>query len=148
MENGFASERHHPVRCPVMTVVQLRDVCGVRSGDTGEISDLTLFADDAETYDALLEALTVERVRAHFGGFVSGPIERHEARDVWGLRFVVQGALGGGPRALRSDNLGKTLGAALLRLEVDLPDDVIARSARRDGRAPLRGVKRGGRPAD
>ena len=28
---------------------QLRDVCGVRSGDKGDISDITLFADDKPT---------------------------------------------------------------------------------------------------
>ena len=33
--------------------VALRDVCGVRSGDKGDMSDLTLFADDRATYDAL-----------------------------------------------------------------------------------------------
>ena len=36
----------------------------------------------------------------------------------------MQGALGGGgPRSLRADNLGKTLGGALVRLEIDVPDD-------------------------
>ena len=40
----------------------------------------------------------------------------------------MQGALGGGgPRALRSDNLGKTLGGALVRLEIDVPDAIAAR---------------------
>jgi hypothetical protein len=132
-----------------MTVVQLRDICGVRSGDKGDISDLTLFADDEDTYQAVLSAVTIERVRAHFGGFVAGPIERFEAHNVWAVKFVMQGALGGGgPRSLRSDNLGKTLGAALLRLEVDLPDDVIARSVRRGRRAPLPGVKRAGGSPD
>jgi hypothetical protein len=121
-----------------MTAVQLRDICGVRSGDKGDISDLTLFADDDETYQALLAAVTVDRVRIHFGSFVSGPIERFEAPNVRAVKFVMQGALGGGgPRSLRSDNLGKTLGAALLRLEVDLPDDIIGRSVRRGRRAPL-----------
>jgi len=37
-----------------MSVVPLREVCGVRSGDKGDISDLTLFADDGEVYDLLL----------------------------------------------------------------------------------------------
>jgi hypothetical protein len=118
--------------------VQLRDVCGVRSGDKGDISDLTLFADDEPTYDALLEVVTVERVRAHFGDLVEGQIDRYEARNVLALKFVMYGALGGGgPRSLRSDNLGKTLGAALLRLRVDLPDDLVARSPRLGRRAPL-----------
>jgi hypothetical protein len=42
---------------------------------------------------------------------------------------------GGGPRSLRSDNLGKTFVAALLRMWVDVPDAVAA-GARR-GRAPV-----------
>ena len=121
-----------------MTIVQLREVCGVRSGDKGDISDLTLFADDEASYRAICEAVTVDRVRAHFGDLVHGPVERFEAANVWAVKFVLHGALGGGgPRSLRSDNLGKTLGAALLRLRVDLPDDVVVRSARRGRRAPL-----------
>ena len=100
--------------------VQLPRLCGVRSGDKGDISDLTLFADDQATYDVLREVVTVERVRAHFGDLVRGPVERFEAPNVWALKFVLHDALGGGgPRSLRSDNLGKTLGAALLRLRVD-----------------------------
>ena len=61
---------------------------------------------------------------------------------MWAIKFVLHDALGGGgPRSLRSDNLGKTLGAALLRLRVDVPDDIVERSARRGRRAPLtRGV--------
>ena len=29
-----------------MVEIQLRDLCGVRSGDKGDVSDLSLFADD------------------------------------------------------------------------------------------------------
>jgi hypothetical protein len=123
-----------------MGTVPLRQVCGVRSGDKGDISDLTLFADDEETYELLLREVTVDRVRAHFGSLVTGSIERFEARNVLALKFVLQSALGGGgPRSLRSDNLGKTLGAALLRLRIDVPDDILARSARNGRRAPISG---------
>jgi hypothetical protein len=119
-------------------VVALRELCGVRSGDKGDISDLTLFADDQETFEFLCGAVTVDRVREHFGDLVHGPIERFEAPNVWAVKFVLHDALGGGgPRSLRSDNLGKTLGAGLLRLRVDVPEDVLARSARRGRRAPL-----------
>lgn len=121
-----------------MARVQLRDLCGVRSGDKGDRSDLTLFADDEATYRALLDAVTVDAVRAHFGDLVRGEVERFEVPNVWAVKFVLHGALGGGgPRSLRSDNLGKTLGGALLRLEVDVPDDVAARSPRRGRRAPV-----------
>ena len=121
-----------------MASVPLREVCGVRSGDKGDISDLTLFADDDETYELLLREVTVDRVGAHFGSMVTGSIERYEARNVRALKFVLRGALGGGgPRSLRSDNLGKTLGAALLRLRVDVPEPVLARSVRNGRRAPV-----------
>ena len=115
----------------------MRELCGVRSGDKGDISDLALFADDAETYEFLRREVTVERVRAHFGELVQGDVERFEAPNVLALKFVMQRALGGGgPRSLRSDNLGKTHAAALLRLWIDVPQDVAA-SARRRERAPV-----------
>lgn len=104
----------------------------MRSGDKGDISDLALFADDEAAYDALLTQVTADRVKAHFGSLVKGPVERYEARNVLALKFVMYDALGGGaPRSLRADNLGKTLGAALLRMEVDVPDAVAANTTRR-----------------
>ena len=119
-----------------MARIQLRDLCGARSGDKGDISDVSVFADSEEAYDALLAVLTPEVVKAHFGSLVRGAVERFEARNVLALKFVLHDALGGGaPRSLRADNLGKTFGGAILRLWVDVPDGVAA-SARR-GRAPV-----------
>jgi hypothetical protein len=44
------------------------------------------------------------------------------------LNFVMHGALGGGgPRSLRADSLGKTLGGALVRMEIDVPDEMASR---------------------
>jgi len=115
-----------------MARIRLRDLCGVRSGDKGDISDLALFADDEAAYDAILEEVTAERVKSHFGSLVTGDVERYEARNVLALKFVMYDALGGGaPRSLRADNLGKTLGAALLRLEIEVPDAVAANATRR-----------------
>ena len=120
------------------TSIQLRDLCGVRSGDKGDRSDLTLFADDPDAYDAIVDAVTVERVSEHFGDLVTGPVERYEVPKIWALKFVMNGALGGGgPRSLRSDNLGKTLGGALLRMRVEVPVDVAAASRRAGRRAPI-----------
>jgi len=121
-----------------MARIRLRDLCGARSGDKGDISDVSLFADDEAAYDALLETVTAERVKAHFGDLVTGDVERFEARNVLALKFVMHGALGGGaPRSLRADNLGKTHGASLLRMWVEVPDAVAA-GARRRARPPRR----------
>ena len=115
-----------------MTRIQLRDLCGARSGDKGDISDLSLFADDQAAYEAIKAEVTAERVKAHFGALVQGDVVRYEAPNVLALKFVMYGALGGGaPRSLRADNLGKTHGASLLRMWVDVPDEVAANASRR-----------------
>ena len=119
-----------------MVLCQLRDVCGARSGDKGDISDVTLFADDLETYEVLLPQLTTERVAAHYGDLVDGPVERYLVPNVLAIKFVLHGALGGGASmSLRSDSQGKTHGLSLLRLRVEVPDELFERS-RRTARPP------------
>lgn len=118
--------------------VQLRDLCGVRSGDKGDISDLSLFADGQAAYEVICAEVTAERVAEHFGELVAGTVTRYEVPNVWALKFVMTEALGGGgPRSLRADNLGKTLGGALLRMEIEVPDKIALAAPRRGRRAPL-----------
>lgn len=107
--------------------VQLRDLCGTRSGDKGDIANVALFCYSRDAYDAIRSEVTAERVKAHFGAMVRGDVTRYEAPNVLAVNFVLRDALGGGgPRSLRSDNLGKTLGGALLRMEIDVSDAVAA----------------------
>jgi len=111
-----------------MTRLALRELCGFRAGDKGDIADIALFADDDATYDVIVREVTAERVRAHFGSMVTGAVQRYEARNVLALNFVLEGALGGGgPNSLRADSLGKTLGGALVRLEIEVPDELANR---------------------
>jgi hypothetical protein len=108
--------------------IQLRELCGYRAGDKGDIANVAIFADDDDTYELIVREVTAERVKEHFGPMVRGRVERYEARNVHALNFVLHGALGGGgPRSLRADNLGKTLGGALVRMEIDVPDDMAGR---------------------
>jgi hypothetical protein len=107
--------------------VRLRDICGTRAGDKGDISNVALFAYSDAGYRAIVDAVTVDRVKDHFGSMVRGTVTRHEVPNVLALNFVMRGALGGGgPRSLRADNLGKAMGAHLLRLEVEVPDELRA----------------------
>ena len=111
-----------------MPKLALRELCGYRAGDKGDTADIALFAYDDETYALIVEQVTAERVRALFGSMVHGEVLRYEAPNVRALNFVLRGALGGGgPKSLRSDNLGKTLGGALVRLQIDVPDEIAAR---------------------
>lgn len=106
--------------------VQLRSLCQARSGDKADRSDIALFAPNEAVYEALRAILTPERVKAHFAGLVSGEVERYEVPNVRALKFVLNGALGGGgPSSLRIDNLGKAMGSAILRMRVDLPEELL-----------------------
>lgn len=111
-----------------MPRLQLRELCGYRAGDKGDIADVAIFADDDETYDVIVREVTAARVKEHFGSMVRGAVERYEARNVLALNFVLRDALGGGgPRSLRADSLGKTLGGALVRMEIDVPESLATR---------------------
>jgi hypothetical protein len=106
--------------------VELRSLCQARSGDKGDRSDIAVFAPNAAVYEHLRVQLTPERVKAHFGSLVNGPVVRYEVPGVLALKFVLSGALGGGgPSSLRVDALGKALGSAILRMRVDLPEAVV-----------------------
>lgn len=106
-----------------MARLPLRELCGYRSGDKADIANVAIFADDEQTYELIVREVTAERVKAHFGAMVRGRVDRYEVRNVLALNFVLHDALGGGgPRSLRSDSLGKTMGGALVRLEIDVPD--------------------------
>ena len=111
-----------------MARIALRELCGYRSGDKGDIVNVAIFADDDETYALIVREVTAEKVKAHFGSLVRGRVDRYEAANVRALNFVMQDALGGGgPRTLRADNLGKTLGGALVRLEIEVPESMALR---------------------
>ncbi|MDQ1385025.1 MAG: hypothetical protein QOG65_2404 [Actinomycetota bacterium] len=111
-----------------MARLALREICGYRAGDKGDVANVAIFADDDETYALVVREVTAARVKKHFGAMVQGRVDRYEAANVRALNFVLQGALGGGgPRTLRADGLGKSLGGALVRLEIDVPDSMADR---------------------
>lgn len=104
-------------------MVRLVDICHARSGDKGDASDISLFANDDAAWELIRREVTRERVEAYFRPVARGPVERWEVPNVQALKFLVHGALGGGaPRSLRSDNLGKTFAAALLRMEIPVEE--------------------------
>lgn len=103
---------------------RLVEVAAARSGDKGDVLDISLLAPDAYTFGILSQQVTAGRVREFFAPWATGTVERYDLPRLLALKFVVQGALdGGAARSLRIDNLGKTLGAALLRLTITWPDE-------------------------
>jgi hypothetical protein len=103
--------------------VRLQHVAHTRSGDKGNTANIAVIAYAPELYPVLKEQLTAERVKAFFKGGITGDVERYALDRIAALNFVAHGALGGGvSRSLCLDNYGKTLSAALLGFEIDVPD--------------------------
>jgi hypothetical protein len=99
--------------------VKLREIAHSRTGDKGNISNISVIAYDAKDYPLLLEQLTPERVKAHFAGVVEGGVVRYELPNLAALNFVMDQALGGGvTRSLALDAHGKSLSSALLDLDI------------------------------
>ena len=101
--------------------VPLATIAHTRSGDKGDISNIGVIATDPRHYPVLVREVTAERVKAFFGDFVKGKVERFELPNLGALNFLLHEALGGGGTvSLRVDPQGKTLGAALLKLEIEV----------------------------
>jgi len=101
--------------------VPLSQVAHTRSGDKGDTCNIGVIALNETDYPALLREVTAERVKRHFGALVRGEVERFELPNLGALNFLLHGALGGGGTvSLRTDAQGKTFGASLLSLEIEL----------------------------
>ena len=71
-------------------------------------------------YELIKEKVTEEKLKDYFKDIVHGKITRYEMPTISALNFVMEDALGGGvTRSLAVDMHGKTLGSALLEMEID-----------------------------
>lgn len=115
-----------------MKRVLLYDLAHGRSGDKGDTVNVGVIARRPEYWDTIRTALTSERVAAHFEGMFDGRIERFELPNLHALNFLLHGALdGGGTVSLMTDAQGKTFSTAMLRMEIEVPDEVAATVTRR-----------------
>ena len=104
--------------------VCLLDIAHARSGDKGDTANVGLIALKPEWYALLDRYVTLERVRDHFSGVITGPVQRYELPNLNALNFLLHGALdGGGTLSLKTDAQGKVFSTALLRMVIDVPDD-------------------------
>lgn len=101
--------------------IKLRDIAHGRSGDKGDAANIGIIAYDDKGYDIINKHLTTERVKKHFEGICRGKVERFELPNIRALNFLLHNTLGGGGTvSLKYDAQGKTLAAALLRIEMDV----------------------------
>ncbi len=88
--------------------VRLSEICFVRSGDKGDISNIGLMATNDENYEIIKKKVTPERIKEHFKDWVKGRVDIYEMPNVNALEIVMFEALGGGAtKTLRIDQTGK-----------------------------------------
>jgi hypothetical protein len=99
--------------------MKLRELAHSRTGDKGNIVNLSVIAYREGDFPLLREKLTAESVKTHFSGIVKGEVLRYELPLIGALNFVLHDALGGGvTRSLALDKHGKSLSSALLDMEI------------------------------
>ena len=105
--------------------ISLLKLAHARSGDKGDTANVGLIALRPEYYQYLVKEVTAERVKTHFSGICLGEVERFELPNLGALNFLLHQSLGGGGTlSLKTDAQGKTYSSALLRMEIDVPDNL------------------------
>lgn len=95
--------------------MKLWDIAHSRTGDKGNISNVSLIAYDIKDYEMIKEMVTIEKVKEWFKDIVQDEVVRYELPNIGALNFVMYGALGGGvTRSLALDKHGKSLSSYLL----------------------------------
>jgi hypothetical protein len=109
-----------------MAMVKLNEIAQSRSGDKGNTINIGVFAPNQAIYQVLLAELTTVSVKMHFSGLVKGKVTRYEMPNILAMNFVLTEALdGGGSSSLRLDNLGKCFGSNMLRMEIQVDDELL-----------------------
>ena len=107
--------------------VQLVKLAHARSGDKGDTANVGLIALRDQFYPILEREVTAARVKDHFKGICHGNVERFELPNLGALNFLLHHSLGGGGTlSLMTDAQGKTFSTALLRMEIEIPDEEVA----------------------
>lgn len=101
--------------------IKLIDIAHARSGDKGDAGNVGVIAKDDRAYALIEEHLTEELVHRHFAPLGVSAVKRYPMPNLKAVNFILENALGGGGTvSLKLDAQGKTLAAAMLRLELDI----------------------------
>jgi hypothetical protein len=99
----------------------LSTIAHTRSGDKGDTTNVGVIAFKPEDYAVILREVTPQRVKAYLGDLVKGEVERFELPNLGAVNLLLHESLnGGGTVSLRTDAQGKTYGAALLGMEIEI----------------------------
>lgn len=97
--------------------MKLHEIAHGRTGDKGDISNISIIAYCTDDWPQLLLHLTAESVAAYFG-HPAYTVTRYVLPQLQAMNFVLRGALTGGvTRSLALDAHGKCLASVLLDMD-------------------------------
>lgn len=100
--------------------MKLWEIAHARTGDKGNISNISLIVHSINDFELIKEKVTIDRLKEWYGNQVKGEIIRYEIPQLGALNFVMYEALNGGvTNSTALDKHGKTLGAQLLNMTID-----------------------------
>jgi len=100
--------------------MKLKEIAHTRTGDKGNMSNIAVIPYDEKDYSMLKKFMTARRVEEFFSEICLGGVKRYELDNICAFNFVMEQSLGGGvTRSLAIDKHGKSLGMALLEMEID-----------------------------
>lgn len=112
-----------------MPRVQLLKIAHARSGDKGNASNVGVIARHPDIYPFLKENLTADMVKEHMKHVCKGKVDRYEMPNIQALNFILNDSLGGGGTvSLKLDAQGKTHASLMLRMELDVPEELIKKA--------------------
>ena len=104
-----------------MARVMLKDIAFARGGDKGDVATIGIMALNHDYYVQLKRELTPVTIKKFFKDMVKGDVEVYPEDNLESFQIVCRGGLdGGATRTLRYDSTAKSMGCALLRMEVNI----------------------------
>ncbi len=102
-----------------MKTIKLSEIAHARSGDKGNHANIGVISLSDGGFEHLKQCLTEEAVAKYFEPLGPSRVDRFELPGIRGLNFLLHDVLAGGAsRSLRVDSQGKTLGLAILEMEI------------------------------
>ena len=106
--------------------IRLGDIAYARSGDKGSSSNVGVIFKNKDCYDWAVINLTEIVIEKYFKEIALGGVKRYLMDNINAINYILSDSLdGGGSESLLNDAQGKTHGQAILRMEVDIPKNLI-----------------------
>lgn len=104
--------------------MKLREIAHSRTGDKGNISNISLIVYNLDDYEMIKNQVTASKVKNWFKRIVKSEVVRYELPNIGALNFVMHDALGGGvTRSLALDAHGKSLSSYFLDMEINMGEN-------------------------